>query len=81
MAMGEKWLYNTALYLLQTSKSQVVLHKKSKKNLEYDLNVVMLNISSIHTSGLIVIVFVSSAVDRGFESRAYQTKNYKICIC
>ena len=26
-------------------------------------------------------VFVSSAVDRGFESRSSQTKDYKIGIC
>jgi hypothetical protein len=28
-----------------------------------------------------VTVFASSAVDRGFEHRSSQTKDYKICIC
>ena len=31
--------------------------------------------------GVMVSVLVSSAVDRGFESRSGQTKDYKIGIC
>jgi len=31
--------------------------------------------------GVMVSVFVSSAVDRGFEPRCGKTKDYKICIC
>jgi hypothetical protein len=31
--------------------------------------------------GVVVNVFDSSAVDRGFESRSGQTKDYKIGIC
>ena len=30
--------------------------------------------------GVLASVFASSAVDRGFESRSGQTKDYKICI-
>jgi hypothetical protein len=38
----------------------------------------MARISSI---GIVVSVFASSAVDRGFEPRLGQTKDYKIAIC
>ena len=31
--------------------------------------------------GVIIIVLASSAVDRGFELRSGQTKDYKISIC
>ena len=31
--------------------------------------------------GVMVSVFASSAVDRGFEPRSGQIKDYKICIC
>ena len=31
--------------------------------------------------GVMVSVLDSSAVDRGFELRSIQTKDYKICIC
>ena len=34
-----------------------------------------------HIGGVMVSVLASSAVDRGFESRSGQTKNYKIGIC
>jgi hypothetical protein len=34
-----------------------------------------------HIGGVIVSVLVSSAVDRGFEPRSDQTKDYKIGIC
>ena len=37
------------------------------------------NINEI--SGVMVSVLPSSAVDRGFEPRSGQTKNYKISIC
>ena len=33
------------------------------------------------TGGVIVRVLASIALDRGFESRSLQTKDYKICIC
>ena len=39
----------------------------------------MLNITSI--GGVMVRVLASSAVDRGFEPRSGQTKDYKIGIC
>ena len=32
-----------------------------------------------HIGGVMVSVFVSSAVERGFEPRSSQTKDYKIC--
>ena len=32
-----------------------------------------------HIGGVMVSVFASSAVDRGFEPRSSQTKDYKIC--
>ena len=31
--------------------------------------------------GVMVSVFVSKALDRGFEPQSGQTKDYKICIC
>ena len=31
--------------------------------------------------GVMASVFASSEVDRGFESRSGQTKEYEICIC
>jgi hypothetical protein len=31
--------------------------------------------------GVMVSVLASSAVDRGFEPRSGQTKDYQICIC
>ena len=31
--------------------------------------------------GVMVSMLVSSAVDRGFEPRSCQTKDYEICIC
>ena len=34
-----------------------------------------------HIGGVMVSVLASSAVDRGFEPRSGQTKDYKICIC
>jgi hypothetical protein len=34
-----------------------------------------------HSSGVMVSVLTSSAVDRGFEPRSSQTKDYKIGIC
>ena len=34
-----------------------------------------------HIGGVMVSVLASSAVDRGFEPRSGQTKNYKISIC
>ena len=34
-----------------------------------------------HIRGVIVSVLASSAVDRGFEPRAGQTKDYKIGFC
>jgi hypothetical protein len=34
-----------------------------------------------HTSGVMVSVLVSSAVDCGFEPRSGQTIDYKIVIC
>ena len=34
-----------------------------------------------HIGGVKVSVFVSNAVDRGFEPRSDQTKYFKICIC
>jgi hypothetical protein len=34
-----------------------------------------------HIGGVIVNVLASSAVDRGFEPRSGQTKDYKIGIC
>ena len=37
--------------------------------------------SQNHISGIMVSVLTSSAVDRGFESRSGQTKDYKIGIC
>ena len=37
--------------------------------------------SQNHNSGIMVSVFASSAVDRSFESRSCQTKDYKIGIC
>ena len=38
--------------------------------------------TSIHRiSGLMVSVFASSAVDRGFETLSGQTKDYKLDIC
>ena len=36
---------------------------------------------SNHIGGIMVRVVASSAVDRGFEPRSGQTKDYKICIC
>ena len=38
-----------------------------------------LDINRIH--GVMVSVLASSVIDRGFEPRSGQTKNYKICIC
>ena len=32
-------------------------------------------------SGVLVSVFASNAVDRGFEPRSNEAKNYKIGIC
>ena len=37
--------------------------------------------NSNHTRGLMVSVLASSALDRGFEPRSGQTKDYKIGIC
>jgi hypothetical protein len=34
-----------------------------------------------HIGGVMVSVFASSALDRGFKSRSGQTKDYKIGIC
>ena len=34
-----------------------------------------------HIGGVMVSVLAPSAVDRGFETRLGQTKDYKICIC
>ena len=34
-----------------------------------------------HIGDVMVSVLVSSAVDRGFESRSGQTKDYEIAIC
>ena len=34
-----------------------------------------------HIGGVMVYILVSSVVDRGFEPRSGQTKNYKIDIC
>ena len=34
-----------------------------------------------HIGGVMVSVLASSAVDRGFESRSGQAKNYEIGIC
>jgi hypothetical protein len=39
------------------------------------------NIEKTHISGVFVSVFASSTVDRGFEPRSSQTKDYKIGIC
>jgi hypothetical protein len=44
----------------------------------------MKNVSQIHLihiGGVMVSMFTSSAVDRGFEPRSGQTKDYKIGIC
>ena len=40
-----------------------------------------ISIISNRIGGVMVSVLASSAVDRGFESRSGQTKDYKICIC
>ena len=34
-----------------------------------------------HIGGIIVSVLASSAIDRGFEPRSGQTKDYKLGIC
>ena len=34
-----------------------------------------------HIGGVLISVLASSAVDRGFESRSGQSKDYKIGIC
>ena len=34
-----------------------------------------------HIGGVMVSVLTLNAVNRGFESRSGQTKNYEICIC
>ena len=40
------------------------------------------NLNSLNRiGGVLVSVFASSAVDRGFELRSGQTKDYKIAIC
>ena len=36
---------------------------------------------SNHIGGIIVIVLASSAVDRGFEPRSSQAKDYNISMC
>jgi hypothetical protein len=47
------------------------------------LNTIILTLQFQHNSvgGIMVSVLVSSAVDRGLESRLSQTKDYKIGIC
>ena len=47
--------------------------------LEQDRTGMQLNMNRI--SGVMVCVLVSSAVDRGFEPRSGQTKDYEIGIC
>ena len=45
---------------------------------------IIITLVQIHTngiSGVMVSVLTSSAVNRGFESRSGQTKDYKIGIC
>jgi len=41
----------------------------------------LLPIRTNHIGGVVVGVLVSSAVDRGFEPRSGQTKDYKSGIC
>ena len=39
------------------------------------------SIQGNHVGGVMVSVFASSVVDRGFEPRSGQTKDYKFGIC
>ena len=41
----------------------------------------MLSMTPNHIGGIMVSVLASSAVDRGFEPRSGQTKDYKSGIC
>ena len=47
----------------------------------WNKNQYLLNMSWNRTSGVMVSVLASRAVDRGFESRSGQTKDYNIGIC
>ena len=41
----------------------------------------ILHNGSNHNGGVMVSVLASSVIDRGFEPRSGQTKDYEICIC
>ena len=44
-------------------------------------NTIVLKVRNIYFGGVIVGVLASSAMDRGFEPRSGQTKDYKIGTC
>ena len=48
---------------------------------DIDWDTIANNDDTTNNCGVMVVVLDASAVDRGFESRSGQTKNYKIGIC
>ena len=62
-------------YTVRNEKKRVCLHRL------YVEFITELNAHFNHIGGVMVSVFASSAVDRGFEPQSGQTKDYNIGIC
>ena len=75
------WLsFRSSIVLFFFSKTYY-WYKITQNHVVYIENNDKYKINFNHIDGVIVSVFVSSAVDCEFETRAGQTKNYKIGIC
>jgi hypothetical protein len=54
---------------------------KHKNAIMLELNIPSASIRLNSIGGVMVSMLASSAVDRGYEPRSGQTKDYEICIC
>ena len=68
--------------LVNISGLDVIFFTVSTTPLMFPLSIFTYNLNKTNRiSGVMVCMFVSSVVDRGFESRSDQTKYYEIGIC